>query len=77
MQAEVQQYSSELSQKQAIIVGNKVDLMEGGSSRLLGELRAATGMPVHLVSAKHGHGMNDLRKALSGLLSHYDIDYKA
>ena len=72
----MQQYSSELSQKQAIIVGNKVDLMEGESSRTLGELREATGMPVHLVSAKHGHGMTELRKALSDLMPYNDIDYE-
>lgn len=74
MQAEVQQYSSRLSQKKGIIVGNKVDLLEEGSSRSVAALEAATGMHVHLVSAKHGHGMNSLRRALSSLTGHDGID---
>ncbi len=77
LQAEVQHYSSDLSQKQALIVGNKVDLLEAGSNEsLLADLEAATGMPVHLVSAKHGHGMDSLRKALSSLLAYDGTDEK-
>ena len=73
----MQQYSSDLSQKQALIVGNKVDLLEADSSRrLLAELEAATGMRVHLVSAKHGNGMDSLRKALSSLVGYDGTDNK-
>ena len=69
VQAEVRQYSSALIDKSAIIVGNKVDLLASGSSNVLNELRTVTGMPVHFVSARHGHGIDSLRKALSMLLS--------
>lgn len=56
-------------------MGNKVDLLEAGSSgTLLADLEAATGMPVHLVSAKHGHGMDSLRRALSSLLAYDGLD---
>ena len=64
LQAEVQQYSSALPQKSALIVGNKIDEVSDGGNQAADGLRAAIGMPVYRVSAKMGHGVDTLRRAL-------------
>jgi GTPase involved in cell partitioning and DNA repair len=61
----VEQYSSVLQQKSALIVGNKCDEVSDGSRQAADALRAASGMPVYCVSAKMGTGMESLKIALS------------
>ena len=69
MQTEVEQYSSDLPQKTTMIVGNKVDQLGEESQGLKDRLEAATGMPVHFVSARYGQGLSCVREALAGLMS--------
>lgn len=64
----MQEYSEALPQKSALIVGNKLDQLDEASSISAEELRAATGLPVHFVSAKHGQGLDALKSALSTLV---------
>ncbi len=67
LQTEVEQYSLDLPQKTTMIVGNKVDQVGEESEGLRDRLEAATGIRVHLVSARYGQGLECFREALGRL----------
>ena len=51
-----------------MIVGNKVDQVGEEGEGLREALEAATGMRVHLVSARYGQGLERIREALARLV---------
>lgn len=59
---ELAQYSSELAEKQQLLVINKVDLLDDEQLAALKE--KAAGRPVHYISALEGNGVEDLLEAI-------------
>jgi GTPase involved in cell partitioning and DNA repair len=67
MQAELGAYAEGLLQLPAVIVANKIDLLETPQARVA-ELKEATNIPVIAVSGLSGKGLSDLKLLLNGLL---------
>ena len=65
MQEELDAYSSRLLEKPALVVANKMDLLDGGDHKdVVRELQSSTDMNVIAISARGGEGVDDVRQAL-------------
>eukprot|EP00884_Botryococcus_braunii_P015307 jgi/Botrbrau1/245/Bobra.0022s0219.2 len=68
LQAELKAYTEELLRRPAIIVANKVDLLEN-PDLCIARLKEATSLPIVPVSGLAGQGISDLKILLRGLSS--------
>ena len=66
LKAELDAYLPGLSDRPAIVVGTKTDLLN--TSRAAAALRRKTDLPVVTLSAKEAKGLEDLLEATEGLL---------
>jgi GTPase involved in cell partitioning and DNA repair len=66
LQAELEAYAEELLRRPAIIVANKIDLLEN-PDLCIARLKEATSLPIVPVSGLAGQGISDLRILLRGL----------
>ena len=64
VQDELFTYSADLQDKAALVVANKVDLVAGDGKEIIAELQSSTELPVCVISARDGRGIDAVRQAL-------------
>lgn len=67
LQAELEAYAVGLLRRPAVIVANKVDLLENPDPHIA-QLKEATSLPIIPVSGLMGGGIEDLKFLLQGLV---------
>lgn len=68
LQAELRSYDPDLMQSEACIALNKIELVEADITEMVTSDLAQSGLPIFPISAKEGHGLDDIRQGLFELL---------
>jgi GTP-binding protein len=64
VQDELLTYSADLQRKAALVVANKADLLADDGGEVVAELQSSTQLPVFVISAQVGNGVDAVRQAL-------------